>query len=480
MINKLSKKNREIPLQVKASIWFFICSIIQKMVSVVSTAVFIHLISKEDYGLISIYNSWSDILLIFASLNLSSGCFNVGMTKYEESREQWVSSLQILSLIVTTVFGVVFIVSYRFTEKYINLPQELMIVMICTFYFIPAINIWTAKHRYTYSYISLVSITIGYVIFVFALSLIAILVFEKKGLAQIIGSAIASTIFGGVLLVDNIRNSKPIIRKSYMRFAFAYNLQMMPAFLGSVILNQIDRVMIDNMVSREAVAIYTVAYNAAFFISIVSASINATYNPWLMQKAKKGEYINVNEIGNGLSFMLMVIIIAFILCAPEFVRFIAPADYIEAIYIMPAVAGSTYFNLLYTLYCPILQYRLKAKQLSFIMIIASVLNVILNYFAIERWGYIAAGYTTFISYFVMGWGTGLYAMHLLKKEGFSGQLYDLRKLIKVTVALIIAIIVFPFTYDGYLIRYVLLMIIAILFAINAKRITRAFFEIRKG
>ena len=480
MIHKLLKKYKSIPIQIKASIFFFICSIIQKMVSVVSTAVFTRLISVEDYGLISIYNSWSDILVIFASLNLSSGCFNVGMTRYEKNRKQWVSSLQIISLILTTIFAVIFIGTYRITGQYVNLPIELILVMFFTFYFIPAINLWTAKQRYTYSYIRLISITIGYAVLVFVLSLVAILFSKQKGLAKIIGTAIATAIFGILLLVDNIKDSKPILCKSYMRFAFKYNLQMMPAFLGYVILSQIDRVMIDNMVSREAAGIYSVAYNAAFFISIVSTSINATYNPWMMQKVKKQDYARVNEIGNGLSFMLLVIILAFILCAPELVRIIAPEGYVEAIYIMPAVAGSTYFSLFYTLYCPVLQYQLKTKQLSLITVIASVLNILLNYFAIKKWGYIAAGYTTFICYFVYGWGTGLYTIYQLSKDGYNGQLYDLRKLIGVTLALTVVVIVIPFTYDGYLIRYALLLIIIVFFFVNAEKITRSFLEIRKG
>lgn len=480
MIRSLIKKYKAIPIQVKASMWFFACSIIQKMVSVVSTAVFTRLMSTEDYGLISIFTSWSNILVIIATLNLSTACFNVGMTKYENDRKRWVSSLQILSVLAAFLFNIVFIGFYGILGKVIDLPVILIIIMLLSFYFSPAINLWTSKQRYEYSYIRLVAVTIGYAIAVFVLSLVAILVSEHKGVAKIIGTEIATLIFGTVLFIDNVKNSKPVVNKSYMRFAAKYNLQMMPAFLGAVIMSQIDRVMIDNMVNRESAGIYSVAYNAAFMISIVSTSISAAYNPWMVQRVKKNDYSRTTEIGNGISFMFLMLILVFTLCAPEFVKILAPSTYLEAIYIIPSVAGSTFFNLIYTLYGPVLQYRIKTKQLSLITAVTAVLNIILNYFAIKQWGYIAAGYTTFICYFVYGWGTAAYAVYQLKKDQYNGKIYDSRKLGLMTLALIVSVIVIPFTYKGYLLRYMMLLAIAFFFVSNLRKIMRPFFEIRKG
>ena len=479
IVQKIIDKYKSIPIPMKATMWFFACSVMQKMISVISTVVFTRIMSTTDYGLISIYNSWSDILVIVASLNLHTACFNVGMTEYEDKREQWVSSLQILAIIATTIFSVFFIGLYYVFGQYINLPIELIITMLIFFYFSTAISLWTAKQRYEFSYVRMVTVTIGYTIMVFALSLFAILISEQKGSAKIIGTTIATSIFGIVLLVDNIKRSKPIANKEFMKFALVYNLQMMPAFLGVAVLSQIDRVMIDHMVNRETAGIYSVAYNAAFIINIVHGAISATYNPWMIRNVKRNDYSKTDRIGNGLSFMFLIVILLFVICAPEFIKIMAPTEYTEAIYIIPAVAGSTFYHMIYTLYTPVPQYHLKAKQLSIITASASVLNIVLNYFAIRRWGYIAAGYTTYICYFLYGWGTALYAIYQLKKEGYQGQIYNLQKLVGMTLILTVAVIIMPFTYKGYLLRYVILIVIAVLLMINFKKIIQPFFEIRK-
>lgn len=473
------EKYRLIPLQVRASGWFFVCFMIQKLISVVSTAVFTRIMSTEDYGLISIYNSWSDLFVMVASLNLAVGCFNVGMTRYENSRKQWVSSLQILSILTATVFSVLFISTFTVWNRWVNLPFVCIMVMVITFFSIPALNLWTAKQKYECSYRKLVAVSVLYSALVFIVSLICVLVSENKGITKIVTTAVVTSIIGLILLFSNIIASEKKTNIEYIKFAFKYNTVMMPAFLATIILNQIDRIMIDRMVSRDAAGIYSVSYNAAYMISIVSSAINATYNPWLMQKVKSKNYNNVDGIGTTVTGGLLLIIFAFIFCAPEFVKIIASKEYYEAIYIIPSVAGSTFFSVIYTLYCPIAQYYVRVKQLSFITVVASIANVVLNYIAIRKWGYIAAGYTTYICYSIYGWGTGLYCLKILKENRMSGNIYNIKKLIVLTIALSLAVVIAPFLYDGYVVRYVLLAVVCVIFAYYGKKYKDTIMKMRE-
>lgn len=473
--NYFIEKYKKIPMRVRASMWFFICSVLQKMIAVVSTVVFTRVMTTGDYGLVSIYNSWADILLIIASLNLSVGCFNVGMTRYEKNKEVWVSSLQILSLISALIFVIAFLGSYKWWGDLIGLSFLLCVVMSVTFFFSPAINLWTAKQRYTNSYRKLVIVTIGFSILNLVLPLILVLNSDHKGEAKIIASAIAIVLYGGFLLFSNLREARKktpkIYNQSFSRFAIKYNLQMMPAFLSTSFMSQIDRIMIDRMIGRDEAAIYSVAYNVAFMISIVSSAISATYNPWMMQRVKNKNFTMMNEIGISISVSLLLIIEAFIFIAPEVIKIFAPAEYYEAIYIIPAVAGSTFFNLIYALYCPIAQFKLKVIHLTLVNLLAGVLNVGLNYYAIGKWGYIAAGYTTFISYLIYGSATAALCISLLRKDGVY-KLYNLRILSTLIIILIISTVVVPFLYKGIVLRYMLLIGVVICFVIKRNKILK--------
>ena len=54
----------------KASLWYTVCSIVNKGMALLSTPIFTRVMSEEQYGQFSIFQSWVSILIIFTSLNI--------------------------------------------------------------------------------------------------------------------------------------------------------------------------------------------------------------------------------------------------------------------------------------------------------------------------------------------------------------------------------------------------------------------------
>ena len=73
MIKLLKEKYGKISIPVKASLWFVICSILQKGIALITVPVFTRLMTTEQYGFFSTYTSWYSIILVFTSLNLYYG-----------------------------------------------------------------------------------------------------------------------------------------------------------------------------------------------------------------------------------------------------------------------------------------------------------------------------------------------------------------------------------------------------------------------
>ena len=83
-LKTLVDKYKSLSAPVKASIWFTVCNIIQKGIALISTPIFTRIMTTQQYGVYTIYQSWYQVLTIFATLNLSAGIFNNGLTKYPE------------------------------------------------------------------------------------------------------------------------------------------------------------------------------------------------------------------------------------------------------------------------------------------------------------------------------------------------------------------------------------------------------------
>ena len=114
MIVKVLKKYESLPIQIKASFWFLICSFMQKGISVITTPIFTRLMTTSEYGNYNVFNSWLGIVTIFVSLNLSWGAYAQGLIKFEEEQKEYSSSLQGLTVFLTSVWTIIYLLTWKF------------------------------------------------------------------------------------------------------------------------------------------------------------------------------------------------------------------------------------------------------------------------------------------------------------------------------------------------------------------------------
>lgn len=72
-IKQFIKKYEKMPVVARASLWFVICGFMTRGVSLLTTPIFTRLLTTEQYGVYSVFNSWLEIVTIFASLKLGYG-----------------------------------------------------------------------------------------------------------------------------------------------------------------------------------------------------------------------------------------------------------------------------------------------------------------------------------------------------------------------------------------------------------------------
>ena len=99
----IKEKYNALSKPVKASFWFALCSFAQKGISFITAPIFTRLMSAEQYGMFSLYQSWDSVIIVFATLNLSYQVFNNGLVKYEDDQEGYTSSMLGLSNACTTI-----------------------------------------------------------------------------------------------------------------------------------------------------------------------------------------------------------------------------------------------------------------------------------------------------------------------------------------------------------------------------------------
>ena len=70
-------------------------------------------------------------------------------------------------------------------------------------------------------------------------------------------------------------------------------------------------------------------------------------------------------------------------------------------HVMLPIIGGCFFQFVYCMYVNVEQYEKKTKGMAVASIICAIINFVLNYIYIPKYGYTAAAYTTLVSYFIL-------------------------------------------------------------------------------
>lgn len=465
---------KKLTIQVKASLWGLVSGIIQKGVSVLSTPIFTRILTTEEYAEYTLFQSWEDIIIIFISLNVYNYATYTALSKFETDRRRFILSAQSLVTFLAALWlGIVIVL----TDSGINVsefPKHILILMIADILFMASYNLWVAFQRYDFHYraMTIVSVIIGFLRPFVGIVLIYFNV--NRNFARIYGLVSVNVLFGLVFYCINCKKASGIFSVKYWRFILTFCLPLIPHFLSAQILSRFDRIMISKMCSTSAVAIYSLGYNISSLMLIVSDAVLNSITPWIYQSVKCNKSNQIKKATNEVILLIASANFALALFAPELVRIFAPETYYEAIYIIPAVSASVYFMFLFNIFATIEYYHSETKYVALASVVAAVINIVLNKIFIMKFGYIAAGYTTLISYIAYSIFHYCFMRVVCRKCDNGMKYFDGRFIFIVSAIFIMLVFLIIILYDKYIVRYIFLLVLFTLFFIMRKKIFNLF------
>lgn len=459
MLNSLIKKCQELSIVVKASLWFTVCNILQKGISMLTVPIFTRMMSIEEYGVYSVFQSWYNILIIVITLNLFAGVLNKGMVKYENDRWGFLSSIQTLSTLTTGIFFLSFVAFPEIWCKLLGMRKELILVLFFQFIFAPSFMYWSAKQRYEYSYKSLVVVTVLMSALGPILGIFSVYTLQDKAFGLVFSFGIVQICFGLLFYIYICARGKKFYVNEYWKYALAFNLPLIPHYLSQMLLIQSDRIMIDRLVGSGPAAIYSVAYNVSLIMSLVTNSLVATYIPSLYSDLKNKNIKDIQDRSLTLNVIVAVLTIVAMLFGPELIKIFATEEYYQAIWIIPPVAMSVFFNSIYSVFVNIEFYYEKTKYVMYVTVVLAGLNIVLNYIGIKIFGYVAAGYTTFLCYLLFCIGHYFVYKKMLRSMSIEHEYVKICDTVKLAAWMVLAMIGCLLVYNITALRYLLIILI---------------------
>ena len=469
-IGKTKKKYDEIPIQFKASLWFLICSVLQKGISVITTPIFTRLLTPFEYGEYNVFNSWMGILSVFITLKLAYGVYAQGIVKFESNKYQFTSALQGLTLAITSLFFALYLMFSNFWNNMFGLSTVEMVLMFIIIWAGAVVDFWSTEQKLDYKYKHVVIVTLIVSIVQPLLSVVAVLNSHNKVLARIFVIAMVNFIAYGWAFFYHMKKGKVFFSKKYWLYALGFNIPLIPHYLSQTVLSSADRIMINDIVGSSEAGIYSLAYTISLLVTLFNSAIMQTMSPWMYRKIRDKNIDGIDKVAYISLLGLSGINLLLIAFAPEIIKIFAPDEYFSAIWIIPPVAMSTVFMFSYDLFA---KYEFYYEKTNFIMIasvLAAGLNIVLNFVFIKKFGFIAAGYTTLLCYVISTIGHYIFMNRICLNNSIGRKPYNLKTLNFIYFGFMGLGFIIMATYNFFIIRYFFIGLIILFFLCNLNKI----------
>ena len=464
------KKYTSLSLQAKAAIWYTVCNLLQKGISLIAVPLYTRILTPEQYGAYTVFLSWLEIFEIIATFRLSWSGYIVGLTKYDNDRDRYTSSVQGLGFTITSIALLIYLTIPNLINRLTGMTFGLTLMIFLLLYTTPAISFWSARQRVEYRYQAVVAVTMTSSILIPVLGIGAALAFDQKENAIIGARVVVQGIIGIFLFFVNSRKKCCFYHKEYWARSLRFNLPLLSYYLSTTVLNSSDRIIIQNLVGKAQAGIYGVAYSASMIMNLFNNSINSSVQPWLFAKIKEKDYKQIPRVINGLLILIALLNLLLIAFAPEAIGILAPSEYQEAIWVVPPLAASVFIMFFCQIFVNVEFYFEESKFSAIATIGSALLNVVLNLLIIPVAGYLAAGYTTLASYILFAVAHYIFFRVVCKKNNCSRELIDIRKMILIGIAFFALMAILMIGYKMYFIRYAFVAIVCIILLLSRKKI----------
>jgi len=445
----------------KAALVFVLATALSSGLGILTTPLFTRMMPIEDYGVLSLYNSWYQLINVFASFSVTNAVINVGFHKYPDDRIGYLSSSLGITIFFTLIISIFLFAFNKWFIKISGLNISLVVLLIMSFLFLTSTNLWLNLQKYKLKYKAVFLITVFSAIFSTIFSLLAVYS-AKSNFAEIkLWTANAlPLLIGFCFFVYILKKGNKIFNKIYWKFIITFNAPLLIHYLAQYLLSSSDRLMIKFYEGESSVAIYSLAYTVSNILLLLYYPINSVIIPFTHKCIDNNNEHALKKCIYMVLVVSSILLSCISLLAPEIILALGGKKYLDGVYIIPIVSLSTLFVIFYQLVANIEFLFGKTYRIAIMTIIAGIINVLLNILLIPQFGYISAAYTTLIAYALYSW----FHLRNMYKQ-YKPHFFSLKILLLIFIGSIFMCCSPMLIFDKLVLRLIILAIALVLVSI---------------
>lgn len=462
-------------MAMKAGVVFVFLQIFVKGISFISTPIYTRMVTTAQYGDIRIYESWLLILAPIVSLNLyrcgDQAKFEFGEDKYYGS----ISSIQFLCYLVISGFCLILFTLKEFIKRALGITDVMFYIMLLFFFSNSSLELMRRREKQMLHYkmnmvttvLTMLPATFFSILFIWLgkINQYSDYLVELRTIGFY-----GPQLIGGIIIFFLISfQGKKIVDKKVWKYALTFCIPLIPEMISIQIMNQSDKIMIQSLVNSEVAGIYSLGTTVSWIVWVLEDGIWNAWQPWIFEKISRNESEDVKSPWVILMHGLGILSLLLVLFGPEIIYILGDNSYKDAMYLIAPLNASMLFHFYNNCYSAIISYNKQTKKIASNTIMAMLVNVFLNYICILKWGYIAAAYTTAISYFFL-----MICQAVSERKITGNNVMPLGKTIKICIFYFTVFELSNILYNfSFLFRYFVILILVIFAIIKLKSLKKS-------
>lgn len=389
---------------------YTIVSILQKCIGFFLLPLYTAYLTQKDYGITGVTSSIVSLLSVFYMLSLNGAIsrfyFDYRDNK-EKLREFWGTNILFVS-INSFILSILLFIFHKYLlmpfTKGISFYPYLAIALV-SITLNPIYNIFQSTLQAEQNGKQYGLNNISYFTINLILTIVFVVGFKFKAMGVLLSLAVTDTIFFIYTLIRFIPTVKLRINKTYLKQSLWYSLPLIPHSLAGWMMGMLDRVFLNNMKSTEAAGAYNIGFQFGNIMNILTTAVNQAYVPWFFDKMNHGEegkksVVNFAEyaiVAYGLIGMLISLFGQEVIKVMVSKRF----NFEDGWRVVPLITFAFVFNGIYYFFVNPLFYNKKGtKFVSIGTFFSAIMNSVLNYVLIPKYGTIGSAIASLISMFM--------------------------------------------------------------------------------
>lgn len=369
-----------------------------------------HFITPDEYGILSIFNSFVTLIIPLVSL-VASSIITVEYYKMPDKKEfaSLFSSVQLIPLIPTAACLLLVLFFSSSLSRFLEVPDgknywltlSLVIGFFTVYYETLFMYNVIDKKPMHYAFFNIaklfveVSLTIWFVsglrmgwegrmwswfISNAVLALVSLFYFQKHG-----------------LLTTNVK-------AKYFWLGVTFGLPLILHTVGKFVINQSNRIFIAKLGSVYEAGIYNVGAQVGVILLLLVNAIGNFYQPFLYERLANLDELARKQIVQTCYIIVLGLLASLLLLtlfAPLFFTYLMDPKYSTgAVYVFWVGLGYFFWGI-YILFSGFIFYERKTRFLGYLAVLNVAVSTGLNYILISKFGPIGAAYSSVVSYFLV-------------------------------------------------------------------------------